>query len=130
MPVAWNIGATTRVRSDAVTRITERTVPALNTRLPCVCMAPLGRPVVPEVYRMFAISVLAAARPGNSSASAPGPVSSSTSHCGHTRGTRADVSASTTATQASESPSTCSISGGANLVLTRTAVAPASWTPR
>ena len=105
-------------------------MPALNTRLPCVCMAPLGRPVVPEVYRMFAISVLAAARPGSSSASAPGPVSSSTSHCGHSRGTRADVSASTTAAQASESASTYSISGGANLVLTRTAVPPASWTPR
>ena len=24
-------------------------VPASNTRLPCVCMAPLGYPVVPEV---------------------------------------------------------------------------------
>ena len=49
MPVAWNRGATTRVRSVAVTPNTEATVPALNTRLPWVCMAPLGRPVVPEV---------------------------------------------------------------------------------
>ena len=49
IPVAWNIGATTRVRSDVVAPITEPTVPALNSRLPCVCMAPLGRPVVPEV---------------------------------------------------------------------------------
>ena len=78
---------------------------------------------------MLAISVLAAARPGRSPGSAPGPVSSSTSQCGHSCGTRAAVSASTTAAQAPESASTYSISGGANRVLTRTAVAPASWTP-
>jgi len=49
MPVAWNMGATTRVRSASVTPNTEATVPALNARLPWVCIAPLGRPVVPEV---------------------------------------------------------------------------------
>ena len=48
-PVAWNIGATTSVRSPPATPMTEPTVPALNTRLPCVCIAPLGEPVVPEV---------------------------------------------------------------------------------
>src|SRR5215469_12343572 len=129
MPVAWNMGATTRVRSSAVAPNTEPTVAALNTRLPCDCMAPLGLPVVPEVYRMFATSVLAAASPGSSAASSPGAVSSRTSQCGHTGGTRAAIWSSTTTNEEPESDSTYSISGAVKRVLTSTATAPASCTP-
>ena len=78
---------------------------------------------------MFATSVLAAERPGHSPWSGPGATSSSTSQCGQAGGTRGASSVSVTTNDAPESASTYSISGGANLVLTRTATAPASCTP-
>ena len=46
----WNSGATTRVRSSAREVHVDQDVDAFQVMLPWVSTAPLGRPVVPEVY--------------------------------------------------------------------------------
>ncbi len=46
---AWNMGSTTRRRSSSESSRAAVTLSVLETRLACVSMAPLGRPVVPEV---------------------------------------------------------------------------------
>ena len=46
---AWNMGRTTRTRSSGAKPRACATPPALATRLRWLSMAPLGRPVVPEV---------------------------------------------------------------------------------
>ena len=48
-PVAWNSGAAISVRSPGAAPMQLRTVPALNSRFAWVCIAPFGRPVVPDV---------------------------------------------------------------------------------
>ncbi len=52
----WNNGAETRARSSAIRSVSTRTLIAFQARLPWVSMAPLGRPVVPEVYMMMQVS--------------------------------------------------------------------------
>ena len=48
-PVIWKSGATPRITSSGPMPIQSRYVWALKTTLPCVVIAPLGGPVVPEV---------------------------------------------------------------------------------
>ena len=55
-PKAWEKGTGTRMRSSLVMRSTRSTSMALEVMFRCVSMAPLGFPVVPEVYRMKATS--------------------------------------------------------------------------
>ena len=55
-PAVWNNGAETRARSSAITSWSTRTLTAFHVRLPWVSIAPLGRPVVPEVYMMMQVS--------------------------------------------------------------------------
>ena len=47
---AWNSGATTSVTSSLVSSLSTRTLTQFQVRLPCVSMAPLGLPVLPDVY--------------------------------------------------------------------------------
>jgi hypothetical protein len=49
-PPMWNSGASARVRSSAVKSIPRPWLTAFQVMLPWVSTAPLGRPVVPEVY--------------------------------------------------------------------------------
>ena len=48
-PWVWKIGSACSSRSSAVKRQASRSVAALEARLPWLSMAPLDRPVVPEV---------------------------------------------------------------------------------
>ncbi len=73
-PVEWNTGSVIRFRvvpaSAPSSRgaIMSRDTMALVTMLKCVSSAPLGCPVVPEVYRMTAVSSGAVASVGNTGA--------------------------------------------------------------
>ena len=49
MPVMWNMGMTARVTFSLVAAPHTALATALNMMLACVCMQPLGRPVVPLV---------------------------------------------------------------------------------
>ena len=49
MPVMWNIGTTTRPTVSAVATLHSAQATALCMIEACVCMQPLGRPVVPLV---------------------------------------------------------------------------------
>ena len=55
-PVTWKSGTATRVRSPSPSPM-QRSKEMLDVTMPtCVPNAPFGRPVVPEVYMMNAVS--------------------------------------------------------------------------
>jgi hypothetical protein len=49
MPVMWNMGTTTSDTFSGVPPVHRLQATALCMMLACVCMQPLGRPVVPLV---------------------------------------------------------------------------------
>ena len=55
-PPMWKRGAHTRVMSSSSVSKASAALMLFQSRLPWVSMAPLGRPVVPEVYMMMATS--------------------------------------------------------------------------
>ena len=48
-PWVWKIGSACSSRSSGVNRQTSRSISAFDARLPWLSMAPLERPVVPDV---------------------------------------------------------------------------------
>jgi hypothetical protein len=55
-PATWNSGAIDSVTSVDSTSMSMRTLTYWVMSEPCVCVAPFGRPVVPEVYMIIAAS--------------------------------------------------------------------------
>ena len=49
MPVMWNIGTTARLVASALAWLHRPPPTTLGISVRCVCMQPLGKPVVPEV---------------------------------------------------------------------------------
>lgn len=52
-PAVWNSGATTRVTSSPDRSVSTRTLTLFQVMLAWERTAPLGRPVVPEVYMIM-----------------------------------------------------------------------------
>ncbi len=55
-PPMWNSGAAVSVMSSGFEDSAKAALTLFHSRLPWVSMAPFGRPVVPEVYMMTAVS--------------------------------------------------------------------------
>ena len=77
-PPMWKRGAQTRVMSSSSVSKASAALMLFQSRLPWVSMAPLGRPVVPEVYMMMATSSVLTSL-SLASAAAPETTSSYTS---------------------------------------------------
>ena len=53
-PATWNSGATASMTSSRMKSVSTSAVKYWKLSVPWVCVAPLGRPVVPEVYMIIA----------------------------------------------------------------------------
>src|SRR3954470_1093534 len=132
MPAMWNSGTLiSATLSSSNSRDVRIAVNACISRLRCVSIAPLGAPVVPDVYMISAtsrssMSISGAAPPSPTAASKSGPATNRSTPTG----ARAVSMSSVTRRTAPLSRSAYSTSPGASRKLTGTAIAPAALAAR
>lgn len=128
-PNTWNSGSPVPVRSALEARLLSAPISPADSRFPTVSWAPFGRPVVPEVYRMAAVSSRSRSTTpaGAAVTDAPGDnVQEGTESVAAASATAGPRACHAIANEHPASPRTYSTSARVDIVLTGTTTQPAA----